>query len=56
LFCYFFESVGYNVVGRGARRETERLYSDNEAGGRNGKAKIKLKELKHEECHIALGK
>jgi hypothetical protein len=27
-----------NVAGRRARRETERLRSDNEAGGRNGKA------------------
>jgi hypothetical protein len=30
------------------RRETDRLCSDNEAGRRDGKAEIKLKELKHE--------
>jgi hypothetical protein len=33
-----------------------RLCSDNKAGGRDGKAEIKSKELKHVEGHIALGK
>jgi hypothetical protein len=37
-------------------QKRNRLCSDNEAGGRDGKAEIKLKELKHEEGHTALGK
>jgi hypothetical protein len=32
------------VAGRRARKETNRLCSDNEAGGRDGKAEIKLKK------------
>jgi hypothetical protein len=43
------------VAGRRIRRKTDRLCSDNEAGGRTGEAEIKLKELKHEEGHTALG-
>jgi hypothetical protein len=37
------------------RKETDRLCSNKETGGGDGKAEIKLKELKHE-GHIALGK
>jgi hypothetical protein len=36
-------------------KEQTSLCSDNVAGGRNGIAEIKLKELKHEKGHIALG-
>jgi hypothetical protein len=43
-----------SVTGRRARKETDRLCSD-ETGGRDGKVEKKLKELKHE-GHIALGK
>jgi hypothetical protein len=46
-----------NVAGRKARKETGRLCSDNEAGGKEWKRReIKLKELKHEEGHTALRK
>jgi hypothetical protein len=39
-----------------ARKETDRLCSDNKTGGRGSQSReIKLKELKHE-GHIALGK
>jgi hypothetical protein len=37
-----------------ARKETDRLCSDDETEGGDGKTEIKLKELKHE-GHIALG-
>jgi hypothetical protein len=48
-------SFGYNVAGKRARREKEKLCYD-DAGGRDGKAEITLKVLKCEEGHIALGK
>jgi hypothetical protein len=48
--------INKNVVGRRNRRKTDRLCSDNETGGRDGKAESKLKEIKHEEGHKALRK
>jgi hypothetical protein len=39
------------VAGRNTRKETDRLCSDNKAGGRDGKAEIKLKKI---ETHTAL--
>jgi hypothetical protein len=47
--------VESDVAARRVRRETDRLCSDNEAGGQDGKAEIKLQELKHE-GHTARGK
>jgi hypothetical protein len=46
-----------DVAGRRARRETDSMCSDDEAGRKGWKRReIKLKELKHEEGHTALRK
>jgi hypothetical protein len=45
---------GNNVAGRRARRESDRLCSDNEAGGRDGMAEKKPEESEHGEGHVAL--